>query len=198
MGQLALRGFHNRLENLEAQMHELKTLVQCSIASSSEAAKKIDRLDEMQETRSLPCNRLRYRDEPTSRRQTRVNLNDLMTEIVCRDPSRVAGVLVKIENVNAIHLLVLSASRSTSAYLVSANNLEFYAPIAQALLDPSMRLLATFGDEAENERFKESVIQHLAGYQLPSLFAKVVRKQVIDKFTQCVPCDKEGHHPLYN
>lgn len=61
-----------------------------------------------------------------------------------------------------------------------------------------MRLLATFGDEAENERFKESIIQHLAGDHLPCLFAKEVRKQVIDKFTQCVPCDKDGHHPLYN
>jgi hypothetical protein len=88
-----------------------------------------------------------------------------------------------LQNVKAIHLLVLSASRSASGYLVSANNLEFYAPIARALLDPSMKLLATFGDEAENERFKESIIQHLAGNHLPSLFAKEVRKQVIDKFT---------------
>jgi hypothetical protein len=54
MGQLALRGFHNRLENLEAQMHELKTLVECSIASSSEAAKNLmDRMAELQETRNV-------------------------------------------------------------------------------------------------------------------------------------------------
>jgi hypothetical protein len=61
-----------------------------------------------------------------------------------------------------------------------------------------MRLLATFGDEAENERFKESIIQHLAGNHLPSLFAKEVRKKVIDKFSQNVPCDENGHHPRYN
>eukprot|EP00204_Picochlorum_oklahomense_P001138 CAMPEP_0118807570 /NCGR_PEP_ID=MMETSP1161-20130426/35540_1 /TAXON_ID=249345 /ORGANISM="Picochlorum oklahomensis, Strain CCMP2329" /LENGTH=442 /DNA_ID=CAMNT_0006736943 /DNA_START=722 /DNA_END=2051 /DNA_ORIENTATION=- len=195
MGQLAFQGFHNRLENLEAQMSELKNLMECSIASSSEAAKTLmDRMVELQETRNIEANR----DDPTSRRQTRVNLNDLMTEMGCRDPSRVAGVLVKMEKVKAIHLLVLSASRSPSGYLVSANNLEFYAPIARALLDPSMRLLATFGDEAENERFKESIIQHLAGYHLPSLFAKEVRKKVIDKFSQSVPCDENGHHPRYN
>jgi len=103
-----------------------------------------------------------------------------------------------LQKVKAIHLLVLSASRSPSGYLVSANNLEFYAPISRALLNPSMRLLATFGDEAENERFKESIIQHLAGYHLPSLFAKEVRKKVIDKFSQSVPCDENGHHPRYN
>eukprot|EP00889_Picochlorum_renovo_P006624 jgi/Picre1/33654/NNA_001134.t1 len=175
MGQLAFQGFHNRLENLAVHMHELKTLVQGLIWSSSEAAKKIDRIVELQETRNIEAN-----------------------QMGCRDPSRVAGVLVKMEKVKAIHLLVLSASRSPSGYLVSANNLEFYAPIARALLDPSMRLLATFGDEAENERFKESIIQHLAGNHLPSLFAKEVRKKVIDKFTQCVPCDENGHHPRYN
>ncbi|WPT13046.1 hypothetical protein PSENEW3_00002887 [Picochlorum sp. SENEW3] len=195
MGQLAFQGFHNRLENLAVQMHELKTLVQGLIWSSSEAAKKIDRIVELQETRNIE---VANRDEPTSRRQTRANMNDLMTEMGCRDPSRVAGVLVKMEKVKAIHLLVLSASRSPSGYLVSANNLEFYAPIARALLDPSMRLLATFGDEAENERFKESIIQHLAGNHLPSLFAKEVRKKVIDKFSQSVPCDENGHHPRYN
>ncbi|KAI8109955.1 hypothetical protein M9434_001231 [Picochlorum sp. BPE23] len=185
---------HNRFEDLEAQIRELKTLVQYLIWSSSEAAKKIDRIVELQETRNIEANR----DEPTSRRQTRVNLNDLMTEMGCRDPSRVAGVLVKMEKIKAIHLLVLSASRSPSGYLVSANNLEFYAPIARALLNPSMRLLATFGDEAETERFKECIIQHLAGYHLPSLFAKEVRKKVIDKFSQSVPCDENGHHPRYN
>ncbi|KAI8111978.1 hypothetical protein M9435_004473 [Picochlorum sp. BPE23] len=215
MGQLAFQGFDNRLANLEAQIHELKTLVQYLIWSSSEAAKNLlDRIVELQETRNIEANR----DEPTSRRQTRVNLNDLMTEMGCRDqewqvflskwryvmcclnvsadsPYIRASMLQKVK---AIHLLVLSASRSPSGYLVSANNLEFYAPIARALLDPSMRLLATFGDEAENERFKESIIQHLAGNHLPSLFAKEVRKKVIDKFSENVPCDENGHHPRYN
>lgn len=41
---------HNRLENLEAQVGELKTLMECLIASSSEAAKKMDRIIELQET----------------------------------------------------------------------------------------------------------------------------------------------------
>jgi len=54
MGQLAFQGFHNRLENLEAQMSDLKNLMECSIASSSEAAKNLmDRMVELQETRNV-------------------------------------------------------------------------------------------------------------------------------------------------
>lgn len=51
MGQLALQGCHHRLENLEAQVGELKTLVEFLIASSSEAAKNLmDGIVELQET----------------------------------------------------------------------------------------------------------------------------------------------------
>jgi hypothetical protein len=54
MGQLAFQGFDNRLANLEAQIHELKTLVQYLIWSSSEAAKNLlDRIVELQETRNI-------------------------------------------------------------------------------------------------------------------------------------------------
>eukprot|EP00889_Picochlorum_renovo_P005477 jgi/Picre1/32507/NNA_007853.t1 len=91
-------------------MHEPKNPMEYLIASSSEAAKNLmDRIVELQETRNIEANC----DDPTSRRQTRVNLNDLMTEIGCRDPSRVAGVRVKMEKVKTIHLVVLLLATSS-------------------------------------------------------------------------------------
>lgn len=71
-------------------------------------------------------------------------------------------------------------------------------PIARELVNARSNLLVNFGDEAINARFKESVVQHLTGKYLPQIFVSEIRRPVIHKFKELVPCDEQGHHNNYN
>ena len=102
-----------------------------------------------------------------------------------------------LQKTDAIDLLVLQASESCTGYLAGSGNDGFYIAVARDLLRRNVHMLREFRDDADRNRFSESVVQCLASL-LPTLFANSVRKPILNAFSRLVRCDNSGYHGQYN